>query len=230
MNIYERAARLVGLGIAAEVVLVIAAVAASALRYPQAATRAPESTAILLAVMASLLCGYGFAARAATRKHAPRAAIAITTGGLFGVAVGVCWIIEILAGNVFGNHPLSDTLYEIALLGVIAASGLAGAVAAARSGRFADGAAAGLWSGLVSGTVPMLTLVAITLLLPVTVSTDPQNIADAARSGAPSVLIFAVGDNIVGGTNHLWIGPLLGLALGALGAAARLGISRHRSA
>jgi hypothetical protein len=105
MDIYERAARLVGLGIAAEVVLVIAAVAAGVLRYPQAVTRAPESTAILLAVLASLLCGYGWAARAATRKHAPQAASAITTGGLFGVAVGVCWIIEILAGNVFGNHP-----------------------------------------------------------------------------------------------------------------------------
>jgi hypothetical protein len=38
MDIYERAARLVGLGIAAEVVLLIAAVAAGVLRYPQAAS------------------------------------------------------------------------------------------------------------------------------------------------------------------------------------------------
>jgi hypothetical protein len=76
----------------------------------------------------------------------------------------------------------------------------------------------------------MLALVAITLLFPVTVSMDPQNIAEAARSGAPSVLVSAVGDDIVGGINHLWIGPLLGLALGTLGAAARLSISRHQSA
>jgi ABC-type dipeptide/oligopeptide/nickel transport system permease component len=126
--------------------------------------------------------------------------------------------------------PWSDILYGIALLGVIVVGGLAGAVTAARSGRLADGAAAGLWSGLVSGTVPMLALVAITLLFPVTVSMDPQNIAEAARSGAPSVLVSAVGDDIVGGINHLWIGPLLGLALGTLGAAARLSISRHQSA
>jgi len=206
-------------GVGIGIVLDSAGVAAVLLLHPRVATSAPAAAVILLTAMAALLCAYGYAARVAQRPRTTEAATTVTVGGRFAIVVSGCWILEIVAGNLLGDHLYSDAIYSAALLGVILSCVGAGAAAARCTGRFIDGIAAGGWSGLAGGWVPLFTLLVIVVLLPGTVAADPQNVAQAARSGASNVLEFAIGDDLLAGVNHLWLGPLIGLAFGALGAA-----------
>ena len=205
----------IGLGI----VLSSVAVACVLLLHPRVATSAPAATAVGLTAMAGLLCAYGYAAWVAHRPRTRDAAANVIVGGRFGIAVAGFWIVEIVAGNVLGDHPYSQAIYMAALRGVVVSSACAGWVASSRSGCFTDGVAAGLWSGVTSGWVPLVSLLVIAVLLPGTVGADPQNIAQASHAGASNVLEFAIGDDLVAGVNHLWLGPSLGLILGAIGAA-----------
>ena len=211
----------VSAGIGLGIVLSSAAVTYVLLVHPRVATSAPAATAVGLLALAGLLCAYGYAAWVAHRPSTPDAAADVVVGGRFGIAVAGFWILEIVAGNVLGNHPYTQAIYMAALLGVVVSSACAGWVASSRSGRFTDGVTAGLWSGVTSGWVPLVSLLLIAVLLPGTVGADPQNIAQASHAGASNVLEFAIGDDLVAGINHLWLGPLLGLILGPIGAAVR---------
>ena len=46
---------------------------------------------------------------------------------------------------------------------------------------------------------------------------DPQNLHEFQRSGAPDLMTFIVSDMLAGSINHLWLGLLVGVGLGALG-------------
>jgi hypothetical protein len=49
---------------------------------------------------------------------------------------------------------------------------------------------------------------------------SPSDLAEFVRSGGQTLSHFLYLDALVGGLNHLWIGPALGIILGSAGAAA----------
>jgi hypothetical protein len=200
--------------LACAVSLIVATVAVSLWRHPSAVTDSPGAAAVVLPVLTMLVAGYAWAA---AREPSPAA----YTGARVGLVVAVLWLVEVLAGNAMGDHPWVVALYFASIAGVLVSTLFAGYTAVPAGGRWTDGAVAGAWSGLVSASVPMLTLLALVLFTPHVVVSDPQTIAEAAHAGASDVLAFAVGDDILAGTNHLWLGPALGVLLGAAGGLAR---------
>jgi hypothetical protein len=196
--------------LACGVSLIVMTVAVSLWRHPSAMTDSPGAAAVVLVLLTMLLAGYAWAA-----AREPSAAAYV--GARIGLVVSFLWLVEVSAGNALGDHAWVVALYFASIAGVLVSTLLAGYRAVPAGGRWTDGAVAGTWSGLVSAPVPMLTLLALVLFSPHHVVSDPQNIAEAAHAGASDVLAFALGDDILAGTNHLWLGPALGVLLGAVG-------------
>ena len=79
------------------------------------------------------------------------------------------------------------------------------------------GTLAGFWSGLISGLIAFIVLLCMTYFFMNMLQLDPQNIREFQRNSASDLSTSIVGESLAGGANHLWLGPLLGAGLGAIG-------------
>jgi hypothetical protein len=153
---------------------------------------------------------------------------ALRWGALCGLGAGLGWVIEIVAGNLAVGQAWQFLAYfggTLIALALTFAAGVAGAVA---TRSFRGGLMAGVWCGIVGSLIASLALLALPRLFLGTLQRDAQTLTEFARSGAPELVTYIVGDFSAAATNHLVIGLLLGLILGALGAAIGAGIA-HRT-
>jgi hypothetical protein len=154
-------------------------------------------------------------------------------GLIFGLICGGMWMGLLILGNLGGtavlgnirdNHPRVYGMTGSFALGGLLVPVMTGLLAAYRMGGSMRAALrVGLLSGLISGVMCLLTIVPITILFHGAMMLDPSNIHEFARSAgrAPSqaeLSHFLYWDALGGGLNMLWIGSLLGLTLGTLGA------------
>jgi hypothetical protein len=151
---------------------------------------------------------------------------------IFGLLIGGMWMGEILLGDlggtsVVGNlrdvHPSVYALAGWFALGAVGVSGLGGLVAAYRTGRISAALRVGVWSGLLSGGIVFVTGIGIVILFHGAMMQDASNIHEFARTAhrVPSeaeLSRFLYWDALGGVLNHFWIGPLLGLTVGGVGA------------
>jgi len=151
---------------------------------------------------------------------------------LFGLLIGAMWIGEVLLGNLGGTAVLGNLrdahprIYALAPVFALAAVGITlfgGMVASYQTNSIPAALRVGVWSGLLSGTITLGTILAITLLFHSTMMGDPANLREFARGAhrLPSTAElsrFFYTDALGGGLNHLWIGPFLGVTVGAVGA------------
>lgn len=151
---------------------------------------------------------------------------------VFGFLIGAMWMVEILVGNlggtsVFGNlrefHP---RIFSIAPLFAVGAAGLpvlGGVVAAWRTRSIGAAIRVGAWSGMLSGIIAGITIMSIAILFHDAMMKDSSNIHEFALSAhrPPSeaeLSAFLYWDALGGSLNHIWIGPLLGVTIGGIGA------------
>ncbi len=139
---------------------------------------------------------------------------------------------EVLLGNlggtsVLGNlrdfHPGVYCLAPWFALGAVGVTAFGGFVAAYRTLSIVVALRVGLWSGLISGVITLVTLVSILVLFHDAMMKDPSNVHEFARGAhrvpaEAELSSFIYTDGLAGGVNHLWIGPLLGITVGGLGA------------
>jgi hypothetical protein len=151
---------------------------------------------------------------------------------IFGFLIGGIWVGEILLGNlggtpVLGNlrdvHPHVYALAGWFALGAVVVTGIAGLIAAYLTGRVSTALRVGVWSGLLSGCIVFVTGMIVVILFHAALMKDPSNIREFARTAhrPPSeaeLSRFLYWDALGGVVNHLWIGPLLGLTVGGIGA------------
>jgi hypothetical protein len=151
---------------------------------------------------------------------------------IFGLLIGGMWMGEILLGNlggtsVFGNlrdvHPRVYAMAAWFALGAVVVTWIGGLVAAYRTGRISAALRVGVWSGLLSGGIVFVTGMSMVILFHGALMKDPSNIHEFARAAhrAPTeaeLSKFLYWDALGGALNHLWIGPLLGLTIGGIGA------------
>jgi hypothetical protein len=118
-------------------------------------------------------------------------------GLIFGLISGAVWIGLFVLGNLRENHTGIYRAPRGVGLGGLLIPAITGLSAAYRMGGSMRAALrVGLLSGFISGVICLLTIVPITILF----------------HGAMTH------DALAGGLNMLWVGPLLGLTIGALGA------------
>lgn len=68
-----------------------------------------------------------------------------------GIAIGFCWNVEVVGGNVIVPHRLGATIGAAAALVAAILPIVGGALSTAATGQEETGARVGLWSGVVSG-------------------------------------------------------------------------------
>jgi hypothetical protein len=151
---------------------------------------------------------------------------------LFGLLIGAMWIGEVLLGNLGGTsvfgylrdvHPRVFALAPAFALAAVIVTLFGGMLAAYQLNSIPAALRVGVWSGLLSGGIALLTLLAVTFLFHNAMMGDPANIHEFARSAhhlpaQAELSRFLYIDALGGGLNHLWIGPLLGVTVGAVGA------------
>ncbi len=161
---------------------------------------------------------------------------------IFGLLIGGMWMGEILLGNLGGTSVLGNVrdvhprVYALAgwfALGAVVVTGIAGLVAAYLTGRISTALRVGVWSGILSGGIVFVTGMIVVILFHAALMKDPSNIREFARTAhrpptEPELSTFLYWDALGGALNHLWIGPLLGLTVGGIGAI--LGKLAHNSA
>jgi hypothetical protein len=151
---------------------------------------------------------------------------ALRWGALCGLGAGLGWVTEIAAGNLAVGQAWQLFAYyggTLIALALTLAAGIAGAMA---TRSFRGGLMAGVWCGIVGSLIGGLALLALPRLFLGTLRRDAQTLTEFARSGAPDLVTYIVGDFSAAATNHLVIGLLLGLVLGALGAAIGAAVAR----
>jgi hypothetical protein len=151
---------------------------------------------------------------------------ALRWGTLCGLGAGLGWVLEIAAGNLAVGQAWQLFAYfggSLLALALTLAAAVAGAVA---THDLRGGLVAGAWCGIVSSLIAGLALLALPRLFLGALQRDAQTLAEFARSGAPDLVTYIVGDYSAGATNHLLLGLLLGLALGTIGAAIGVGVVR----
>ena len=151
---------------------------------------------------------------------------------IFGCLIGGMWIGEVLLGDlggtsVLGNlrefHPQIYAMAQWFALAAVGATALGGAVAEYRTGSIGDALRVGVWSGIISGAAVAITGLSIAILFHDAMMRDPSNIREFARSAhrlptQAELSSFLYWDALGGFLNHIWIGPLLGVTIGGIGA------------
>jgi hypothetical protein len=151
---------------------------------------------------------------------------------VFGFLIGGMWVGEVLLGNlggtsVLGNlrevHPRIYAMAPWLALWAFGLTALGGLVAGYRTGSIGAALRVGIWSGVISGVITFATIMSITCLFHDAMMKDPSNIHEFARGAHRSptkaeLSSFLYSDAFAGGVNHIWIGPLLGLTIGGVGA------------
>jgi hypothetical protein len=196
-------------GVAVAAALLIA----SSLKYP-AIFRLPGAGVVMAVTVVALL---GYAACGAWAVRHPSAGQ--RTGLAWGTLAAAMWATEVWAG---GPAKLSYSAEQVTgltfLLLAVAATVVAGILAAARIRTARAAWQAGLFSGLVSGVALYAFGVIMTLsTLPILASRSDYR-AQFAHSHAPDIATYLVGDVLAAVTAHLIINLFLGLASGGLGA------------
>jgi hypothetical protein len=146
----------------------------------------------------------------------------------FGMAMGGCWVMEVVAGNCgVGLGLVGATLfYRTPIAAVVILNLVVAVAAAAKTCRLLAGIGAGVESGMVSGLIAMLALTCLIVFGMKILIADPANVREFVRSNRQDLTLFITREYLFAGVNHLWIGLLGGLILGGAGGA----IGRWRSA
>ncbi len=149
-------------------------------------------------------------------------------GVTFGLLAGLFWIGEIVADNIVAT-PMR-LIGIICIVGVLVVTFLGGVYGAWHTKTFRFGLRIGLWSGMLSSLVAWIIVMFLTYILMERLQHYPQYIQGFAHSGDPDIMTYLVKNAIFASAAHLVFGPLLGLALGALGALLGKALVRARRA
>lgn len=155
----------------------------------------------------------------------------------FSLLIGVIWMAQILFGNLadtplLGNYrtghqhtyrAMGWTLISIA----VALTAAAGFAAAYRLGRLREALTVAVWSGFLSGAIALVTLMGMEVVFHNTLIQSPSVLSEFARvseagcqymTAQDCLTWFMYSDALAGGMNMLWVGALLGITAGSIGA------------
>ncbi len=202
---------------------------------PAIVNATPGGSLVYMVLLVILIVGYGLAAMYGTRHRLVRDDYTLMQGTRFGLLVGGLWIIEVLVGNLADNRlAWVRFAYFGAILAVVVATFSVGLLAAHHTGQAESGVMAGLWSGIVSGLITFLAGLLLSLFIAHfaanTFIADPSDAAGFRSSGLSDPVVYGLSENLLAFTNHLWIGPFVGVIIGGLGGFIGAGWRANRSA
>lgn len=171
-----------------------------------------------LSIFLAILSIYLILAWQLTQSSSPDDRQVARHGLRWGSLIASFWFIEIVAGNLADSQQIMVQIFYFGAAMIAFVLPLfAGIWEAKQFGTLRAGLLIGLWSGMISGLLSFLFLMAVAYLFLNPLLLDSQNILQFQNSGAPDIVTFVIGDYLAGAMGHLVIGLVFGAGFGILG-------------
>ena len=205
----------------------IALIALNITLYP-AFFAQPGALFYLLEPLASLIV-YAVIAFLTTRRISPQVDVASRVGLLFGLLTGCLWLVNLTLEtftNIGGGAGILATAPF--LLGGFLLWGVAGVVAAWRTGSIGSGLLAAIWSAMICALLTIAYGWTLPLVAQARLRQQLVNDPDFLRSRWTDLQAFVLANSFDSGFSHLLGALVIGLTLGAIGAVAAVWLKGSR--
>lgn len=170
----------------------------------------------LLLLLTLIFAAYAFLGREISEGFGREEMWAQRQGMNFGLLVALFWVAEVVVDNII---PTFNLVIAIAcIVGVLVVQFIAGVYGAQHTRSFSFGLRIGLWSGMLSSLIAWIVLLVLTYILMPQLQGYSRYMQGFAHSGTSDIMTYIVKNAISAATGYLVIGPVMGLAFGALGA------------
>ncbi|HEX3273056.1 MAG TPA: hypothetical protein VHR15_20590 [Ktedonobacterales bacterium] len=188
----------------------------------------PGALFYLLEPLASLIV-YAVIAFLTTRRISPQVDVASRVGLLFGLLTGCLWLVNLTLEtftNIGGGAGILATAPF--LLGGFLLWGVAGVVAAWRTGSIGSGLLAAIWSAMIFALLTIAYGWTLPLVAQARLRQQLVNDPDFLRSRWTDLQAFVLANSFDSGFSHLLGALVIGLTLGAIGAVAAVWLKGSR--
>jgi hypothetical protein len=199
-----------------------------ALRYNYNALSVIESGAGFLVLVAVAGALWLYPKRISQRAHSSERNSLL----LFGIALGLLWVIEISINNFIAPPLPARDIMDNTFWAVIAFSILVSSIIHAyKNNSLKRGIEVGIWSGFISGLLACCMGLIVIVFGMHFILRDPLNIAEWAGRGAsitaPTMAAYFAFETLAGAFGHLIIlGVVMGGLLGVMGGSVGKGVKR----
>ena len=194
------------------------------LRYPLIVS---EAGVLSLLTPAFILLLYGVAAIWVTHQPNPASSGALKSGTVFGLVVGITFIITISVENFAGMRGQVSTISTLGfMLLIFLIFACAGWHGTEQSSQLSLGILASVWSAMIGVVIALLFGFTINFLFTQRLEQNLQASAEYLRSGSHDLETFTFWNTLDSASSHLLEGPIIAVVLGTLGSLISLGISQ----
>jgi hypothetical protein len=194
------------------------------LRYPHIVS---EAGVLSLLTPAFILLLYGVAAIWVTHQPNQASSGALKSGTVFGLVVGITFIITISVENFAGMSGQVSTISTLGfMLLIFLIFAFAGWHGTKQSSQLSLGILASVWSSMIGVVIALLFGFTINFLFTQRLEQNLQASAEYLRSGSHDLETFTFWNTLDSASSHLLEAPIIAVVLGTLGSLISLGFSQ----
>ena len=194
------------------------------LRYPLIVS---EAGVLSLLTPAFILLLYGVAAIWVTHQPNQASSGALKSGTVFGLVVGITFIITIAVENFAGMSGQISTISTLGfMLLIFLIFAFAGWHGTKQSSQLSLGILASVWSAMIGVVIALLFGFTINFLFTQRLEQNLQASAEYLRSGSHDLETFTFWNTLDSASSHLLEAPIIAVVLGTLGSLMSLGFSQ----
>ena len=194
------------------------------LRYPLIVS---EAGVLSLLTPAFILLLYGVAAIWVTHQPNQARSGALKSGTVFGLVVGITFIITISVENFAGMSGQVSTISTLGfMLLIFLIFAVAGWHSTQQSSQLSLGILASVWSSMIGVVIALLFGFTINFLFTQRLEQNLQASAEYLRSGSHDLETFTFWNTLDSASSHLLEAPIIAVVLGTLGSLISLGFSQ----
>ena len=194
------------------------------LRYSLIVT---EAGVLSVLMPAFILLLYGVAAIWVTHQPNQASSGALKSGTVFGLVVGLTFIITIAVENFADMSRQVSTISTLGfMLLIFLIFSFAGWHGTKQSSQLSLGILASVWSSMIGVVIALLFGFTINFLFTQRLEQNLQASAEYLRSGSHDLETFTFWNTLDSASSHLLEAPIIAVVLGTLGSLIRLGFSQ----
>jgi len=164
-----------------------------------------------------------------THQPTPERSRVLKSGTLFGLLIGITFIIDILVENFAdsGQQAIAISTLGFMLL-IFLVFAYAGWYGTKESNQLSFGILTSIWSAMIGVVIALLFGFLINFLFTQRLEQNLQASAEYLRSGSHDLETFTFWNTLDSASSHLLEAPIIALVLGTVGSLVRLGVSQHQ--
>jgi hypothetical protein len=211
-------------GFISAIIVVAMLIGYGMLRYPLIVS---EEGVLSLLTPAFMLLLYGVAAIWVTRQPNEASSSVLKSGTVFGLVVGITFIVAIAVENFAGMSGQVSTISTLGfMLLIFLIFAFAGWYGTKQSSQLSLGILASVWSAMIGVVIALLFGFTVNFLFTQRLEQNLQASAEYLRSGSYDLETFTFWNTLDSASSHLLEAPMIALGVGTFGSLISLGFSQ----